>query len=298
LLQILLIWKQLTLVSHQISKQSVVEGKTRAKQYYSKDTKREKNMSILLHGDASFAGQGINYETFGLSDLHHYTTGGTIHIVVNNQIGFTTNPRLSRSSPYCTDLAKFIGAPVFHVNADDPEAVVFVCQLAAEWRFKFKKDVVIDIVGYRRHGHNELDQPFFTQPKMYTKISKQPTGLDIYGKQLIDEKVITEEDFKKVNESCLQHFEEEFEHSKQDKASSLEWFKEDSLWRNFKSEKHHSPVRSTGVESELLEKVGLALSSYPEDFEVHPFLKRILKAKRKMVETGEDVDWSLAEALV
>ena len=283
--------------SHLEAVNPVVEGKTRAKQYYSNDSKREKNISVLLHGDASFAGQGINYETFGLSDLHHYTTGGTLHIVVNNQIGFTTNPRNSRSSPYCTDLAKFVGAPIFHVNADDPEAVVFVCQLSVEWRFKFKKDVVIDIIGYRRHGHNELDQPFFTQPKMYSRISKQPTTLEIYGKKLINENVITEEDFKNQNETCLKYFEKEFEISKSDQSSSLEWFKADSLWRNFKSEKHHSPIRSTGVEEEILKKVGMALSTYPKDFKIHPVIKRILGAKKKMVETGDDIDWSLGEAL-
>ena len=153
--------------SHLEAVNPVVVGKTRAKQYYSKDTERIKNMGVLLHGDGSFSGQGVVYETLHLSDLPNYTTGGTIHIVVNNQVAFTTDPKSSRSSPYCTDVAKALNAPIFHVNGDDMEAVAHVCELAADWRNTFHSDVVVDIVCYRRFGHNEIDEPSFTQPKMY-----------------------------------------------------------------------------------------------------------------------------------
>jgi 2-oxoglutarate dehydrogenase E1 component len=153
--------------SHLEAVNPVVVGKTRAKQYYSKDAERLKNMGVLLHGDGSFSGQGVVYETLHLSDLPNYTTGGTIHIVVNNQVAFTTDPKSSRSSPYCTDVAKALNAPIFHVNADDMEAVAYVCELAADWRNTFHSDVVVDIVCYRRFGHNEIDEPSFTQPKMY-----------------------------------------------------------------------------------------------------------------------------------
>ncbi len=145
----------------------MVEGKTRAKQFYLRDADRSRVMSVLLHGDAAFSGQGVVYETMGFSDLHDYTTGGTIHVIVNNQVGFTADPRHCRSSPYCSDLAKSIQAPIFHVNGDDPEQVCRVMQLAAEWRQRFKKDCVIDIICYRRHGHNEGDDPSMTQPSMY-----------------------------------------------------------------------------------------------------------------------------------
>lgn len=154
--------------SHLEAVNPVVQGKVRAIQFYQNDSKdRSKAIGILLHGDAAFAGQGVVYEALGLSDLPAYTTGGSIHIVVNNQIGFTTDPRFSRSTPYCTDVAKAADAPIIHVNGDDVEAVVYACELASEWRTKFKKDVVIDLVCYRKHGHNEIDQPGFTQPLMY-----------------------------------------------------------------------------------------------------------------------------------
>lgn len=162
--------------SHLEAVDPVVIGKTRAKQYYSNDTDRSKNMAILLHGDGSFSGQGVVYETLHLSDLPNYTIGGTIHIVVNNQVAFTTDPKSSRSSPYCTDVAKALNAPIFHVNGDDVEAVVHACELAAEWRHKFKADVVVDIVCYRRFGHNEIDEPSFTQPNMY-KVSSRSNSL-------------------------------------------------------------------------------------------------------------------------
>ena len=172
----------------------VVQGKTRAEQFYREDHEGQRVMSILLHGDAAFSGQGVVYETFHLSDLPAYTTKGTIHIVVNNQIGFTTDPRFARSSPYCTDVAKVVNAPIFHVNADDAEAVMHVCKVAAEWRHTFQKDVVIDLVCYRRSGHNEMDNPMFTQPLMYQKISKHSKILELYTKEIVRKSIIRQED--------------------------------------------------------------------------------------------------------
>lgn len=162
--------------SHLEAVDPIVQGKTRAEQFYRGDGEGKKVMSILLHGDAAFCGQGVVFETMHLSDLPDYTTHGTIHIVANNQIGFTTDPRHSRSSPYCTDVARVVNAPIFHVNGDDPEAVMHVCNIAAEWRATFHKDVVIDIVSYRRNGHNEIDEPMFTQPLMYRRIKNTPPG--------------------------------------------------------------------------------------------------------------------------
>merc|ERR1719402_1003637 len=180
--------------SHLEAVNPVVQGRTRAEQFYRGDTEGKKVMSILLHGDAAFSGQGVVYETFHLSDLPDYSTKGTIHIVANNQIGFTTDPRFSRSSPYCTDVARVVNAPIFHVNADDPEAVMHVCTVAAEWRSTFHKDVVIDLVCYRRNGHNEIDEPMFTQPLMYKKIKETPNVLDLYSQKLINQGTVTKEE--------------------------------------------------------------------------------------------------------
>ena len=182
--------------SHLEAVNTVVEGKTRAEQDFSGDTDGKRVLPVLLHGDAAFAGQGIVFETFGLSALPGYRTGGTIHVVVNNQIGFTTDPADSRSSPYCTDVAKTVNAPIFHVNGDDVEAVVNCFEIALEWRQKFGRDVVIDIVSYRRHGHNETDEPEFTQPRMYHAVKAHPYLVDVYSKQLISEGVMTAEEIE------------------------------------------------------------------------------------------------------
>uniref|UniRef100_A0AAR2LWP0 2-oxoglutarate dehydrogenase-like, mitochondrial n=1 Tax=Pygocentrus nattereri TaxID=42514 RepID=A0AAR2LWP0_PYGNA len=184
--------------SHLEAVDPVVQGKTKAEQFYRGDTEGKKVMSILMHGDAAFAGQGVVYETFHLSELPSYTTLGTIHVVVNNQIGFTTDPRMARSSPYPTDVARVVNAPIFHVNADDPEAVMYVCRVAAEWRSTFNKDVVIDLVCYRRFGHNEMDEPMFTQPLMYKQIRKQEHVLKKYADKLISEGVVTLQEFEEV----------------------------------------------------------------------------------------------------
>lgn len=281
--------------SHLEAINPVVQGKVRAKQYFSNDTNQNKNMAILIHGDAAFAGQGVNYETLGLSDLPMYSTGGTIHLVFNNQIGFTTNPRLSRSSSYCTDLAKYIEAPIFHVNGDDPEAVVFICKLAAEYRQTFHKDVIVDIIGYRRHGHNEIDMPSFTQPKMYMKIKDHPTTFEIYSKKLIQEKFMTLEEKNEKEKMVMDYFEEKFEKSKENKVSSLEYFKQDSVWMNFKGNDNFSPMRSTGVEKDILKKIGTAITTC--NLNIHSVIKKQLKQKETMFEKGEGFDWATAEAM-
>lgn len=210
--------------SHLEAVDPVVLGKTKALQFYDKDHNGKHSMSILMHGDAAMAGQGVVYETMGFYDLPSYSTGGTIHIVVNNQIGFTTDPRSGRSTPYCTDIAKSINAPVFHVNGDDVEAVTFVMQLAADWRQTFHKDCVIDLVCYRKHGHNETDQPMFTQPIMYKAIAKQKPTAAIYEDMLKEEGSVTAEEIEANKKRVWGILEENYAASKTYKPSSKEWF--------------------------------------------------------------------------
>ncbi|RIB08573.1 oxoglutarate dehydrogenase, E1 component [Gigaspora rosea] len=286
--------------SHLEAVNPVVLGKVRALQHYTGDEKeRHRSMSLLLHGDASFAAQGVVYETMGFHDLPYYTTGGTVHIVINNQIGFTTDPRFARSTPYCTDIAKVVSAPIFHVNGDDAEAVTFVCQLAAEWRQTFKKDVVIDLVCYRKHGHNEVDMPSFTQPRMYKQIAKQTPTLDIYIQKLLDEGTFTKNEIDKHKKWVWDTLEESYNKSKDYKPTSREWLS--SSWHGFKSPKEIAekitPVYSTGSSLESLKHVGDIISSYPKKFNIHPGLERIFKTRAKAIEDGENIDMSTAEGL-
>lgn len=282
--------------SHLEAVDPVVQGKTRAEQFYLGDTQGKKVMSILLHGDAAFAGQGVVYETFHLSDLPDYSTHGTIHIVVNNQIGFTTDPRVARSSPYCTDVARVVNAPIFHVNADDPEAVVHVCNVAAEWRAKFGKDVVVDLVCYRRNGHNEIDEPMFTQPLMYTKIRKQTFTLDQYAKKLIEENVVTEGEVDALREKYEVILTEAYKNTeKEQKMYNKDWL--DSPWSGFFGTRDELKREPTGVSEEILKHIGSQFSTPPPgNFKIHPGIKRILKARLEMVENRQ-VDWALAEAM-
>nr|GMD86094.1 2-oxoglutarate dehydrogenase, mitochondrial-like [Ipomoea batatas] len=281
--------------SHLEAVDPVVIGKTRAKQYYTNDIDRTKNMGILIHGDGSFAGQGVVYETLHLSALPNYTSGGTIHIVVNNQVAFTTDPRSGRSSQYCTDVAKALNAPIFHVNGDDVEAVTRVCELAAEWRQVFHSDVVVDIVCYRRFGHNEIDEPSFTQPKMYTVIRSHPSAQEIYQKKLLDSGVVTKEDIDRIHNKINSILNEEFIASKDHATKKRDWLS--AFWSGFKSPEQLSRVRNTGVKPEILKDVGNAITTLPEDFKPHRAVKRIFADRQKMIETGEGVDWALGEAL-
>ncbi|CAH1762723.1 15254_t:CDS:2 [Entrophospora sp. SA101] len=280
--------------SHLEAVDPVVLGKTRALQFYMNDEKeRLHSMALLLHGDAAFAAQGVVYETIGFHDLPNYTTGGTIHIVVNNQIGFTTDPRFARSTPYCTDIAKVVNAPIFHVNGDDAEAVTFVCQLAAEWRQTFKKDVVIDIVCYRKYGHNEVDQPMFTQPRMYKQIAKQTPTLDQYVHKLLDEGTFSFADIQKHKKWVWDTLEESYTESKDYKPSGREWLS--SSWNELAEE--ITPVYPTGSPLEALHHVGDKISSYPKAFNVHSGLIRILNARSKSIKEEKNIDWPTAEAL-
>jgi 2-oxoglutarate dehydrogenase E1 component len=294
---------QLSLVanpSHLEAEDPIVLGKTRAILHYNNDEKGAVTaMGVLLHGDAAFAGQGIVYETLGFHTLPKYHTGGTIHIIVNNQIGFTTDPRFARSTPYCSDIAKAIDAPVFHVNGDDPEAVNFICQLAADWRAKFHKDVVIDLVCYRKSGHNETDQPFFTQPLMYKRIAQQTPALDKYIEQLLAEKTFTKDDIEEHKAWVWGMLEESFVRSKDYTPSAKEWLT--SAWNGFKSPKELAtevlPHPPTGVDEGVLKKIGETIGEAPEGFHTHKNLQRILAGRTKTVLEGTKIDMSTAEAL-
>ncbi|XP_050670523.1 2-oxoglutarate dehydrogenase complex component E1-like isoform X7 [Leptidea sinapis] len=284
--------------SHLEAVDPVVQGKTRAEQFYRGDNEGKKVMSILLHGDAAFAGQGVVFETMHLSDLPAYTTHGTIHIVANNQIGFTTDPRHSRSSAYCTDVARVVNAPIFHVNGDNPEAVMHVCNVAAEWRATFHKDVVIDIVSYRRNGHNEVDEPMFTQPLMYQKIRNTKPVLEIYSDQLIREGVVTADEVKDVRDKYEKICEDAYNQAKQETHIKYkDWL--DSPWSGFFEGKDPLKMSPTGVVEETLVHIGKRFSSPPPnaaEFEIHKGLLRILKSRMEMVEK-RTVDWALAEAM-
>ncbi|XP_046421044.1 2-oxoglutarate dehydrogenase, mitochondrial isoform X2 [Neodiprion fabricii] len=284
--------------SHLEAVDPVVQGKTRAEQFYRGDGEGKKVMSILLHGDAAFCGQGVVFETMHLSDLPDYTTHGTVHIVVNNQIGFTTDPRHSRSSPYCTDVARVVNAPIFHVNSDDPEAVMHVCKVAAEWRATFHKDVVIDLVSYRRNGHNEIDEPMFTQPLMYRKIRNTPPGLTLYADKLISEKVVTPEEVKDVKEKYEKICEDAYNNAKQETHIKYkDWL--DSPWSGFFEGKDPLKSSPTGIKEDTLVHIGKKMSSPPPnaaEFVIHKGIERILKSRMDMIE-ARTVDWALGEAM-
>uniref|UniRef100_A0A1B6CX51 2-oxoglutarate dehydrogenase, mitochondrial n=1 Tax=Clastoptera arizonana TaxID=38151 RepID=A0A1B6CX51_9HEMI len=284
--------------SHLEAVDPIVQGKTRAEQFYRGDGEGKKVMSILLHGDAAFCGQGVVFETFHLSDLPDYTTHGTIHIVANNQIGFTTDPRHSRSSPYCTDVARVVNAPIFHVNSDDPEAVMHVCNIAAEWRNTFHKDVIVDLVSYRRNGHNEVDEPMFTQPLMYSIIKKTKPGLEKYADQLIGEGVVTEAEVKDVRDKYDKICEEAYSNAqKETHVKYKDWL--DSPWSGFFEGKDPLMVSPTGIKEDTLIHIGKRFSAPPPnaaEFVIHKGIERILKSRMQMVEQ-RTVDWALGEAM-
>merc|ERR1719492_241749 len=284
--------------SHLEAVDPVVQGKVKAEQFYRGDSEGKKVMSILLHGDAAFSGQGIVYETMGMSELPDYSTKGTIHIVANNQIGFTTDPRYSRSSPYCTDVGRVVNAPIFHVNADDPEACIMVANLAAEWRSTWQRDVVIDLVGYRKFGHNEIDEPMFTQPIMYSIIKKHKNILELYSEKLINEGTVTKEETKAVVEKYDKICEEAYKKA-QEATETLHKHWLDSPWSGFFEGKDPLKIGDTGVHEETLQHIGKRFSAGPPnapDFKLHRGIDRILKTRGEMVEARE-VDWAMGEAL-
>ncbi|XP_063934052.1 2-oxoglutarate dehydrogenase-like, mitochondrial [Zophobas morio] len=281
--------------SHLEAVNPVVLGKVRAEQFYRNDHQRQRVVPLLLHGDASFSGQGVVYECLNMSDLPNYSTGGTLHVICNNQIGFTTDPRFSRSSPYCTDVAKSLQAPIFHVNADDAEAVLKVSELAIKWRQKWGEDVVIDIIGYRRHGHNEGDNPAFTQPMMYKAIAKHSPVEKMYKERLLKEGVICEKEYRKLDEDYQRLCKEAFEKSKNEKIRIDDWL--DSRWKGFKAPRNMSLARDTGVSIERLKHIGTVISTVPKGFTSHRGVDRILKARMQTVKSGSGIDWATAEAL-
>jgi 2-oxoglutarate dehydrogenase E1 component len=275
----------------------VVLGKGRAKQDQLKDRERSMVMPLLLHGDAAFAGQGVVAECFGLSGLRGHRTGGSLHVIINNQIGFTTNPRYARTSPYPSDVAKMIEAPIFHANGDDPEAVVYAAKVATEFRQRFHKPVVIDMFCYRRFGHNEGDEPAFTQPIMYEAIAAHPTTLEIYGEKLAGEGVIDKAEVEGAKAQWRAHLEEEFEIGSAYKPNKADWL--DGAWSGLTTPQvsDERRVGTTGVPLAALKEVGERLAAVPPNFHIHRTVKRFLDNRHKAIETGEGVDWALGEAL-
>ena len=274
---------------------AVVVGRARAKQAQRSDSSRKKVLGVLLHGDAAFAGQGIVSEVLAFSQLRGYRTGGTIHVIINNQIGFTTDPAFSRSSPYSTDVAKMVMAPIFHVNADDPEAVIHATRIATEFRQEFGVDVIVDIIGYRRFGHNEGDEPMFTQPKMYKKIKTHPTTRQIYADQLEQEGIISKGGGDQLVAEENERLKEEFDAGisyKPNKADTL-----DGIWSGIKLAQGGPRRGETGVDLEILRKIGESLCKIPDEFNINSKLRRILLQKETMLGLGEGVDWATAEAL-
>lgn len=278
----------------------VVLGKVRAKQDQHNDApdQRTSVLPLLIHGDAAFAGQGVVAECLGLSGLKGHRTGGSIHFIINNQIGFTTDPRFSRSSPYPSDVAKMVEAPIFHCNGDDPEAVVFAAKVATEYRQKFHKPVVIDMLCYRRFGHNEGDEPAFTQPKMYKIIRKHPSTLEIYGKRLVEAGAVKEADLEARKGEFRATLDSEFDVANAYKANKADWL--DGRWSGLKSvrEDEDDPRRGrTGVPAETLREIARQITKVPANFRLHRTIQRFLDNRAKAIETGEGLDWATAEAL-
>jgi 2-oxoglutarate dehydrogenase E1 component len=275
----------------------VVLGKVRAKQDQRGDKERVTVLPLLIHGDAAFAGQGVVAECFGLSGLKGHRSGGSIHFIVNNQIGFTTSPIWARSSPYPSDVAKMIEAPIFHANGDDPESVVFAAKIATEFRQKFKKPVVIDMFCYRRFGHNETDEPAFTQPLMYKRIGSHQTVVNIYGQRLIAQGVISQDEFDTMKADYRQRLEDAMAVATGYKANKADWL--DGRWSGLKAAADQEDARrgATGVEVGRLKDLGLKLTKAPKTFAVHKTMQRVLDSRRKMIEEGHGLDWATAESL-
>jgi 2-oxoglutarate dehydrogenase E1 component len=285
--------------SHLEAVDPVVVGKVRARQDTGGDTQRRSSvMAILMHGDAAFAGQGLVYETLAMSQLIGYRTGGTIHLIVNNQIGFTTVPAHAYSGLYCTDVAKSIQAPVLHVNGDDPEAVVFCARMAAEYRMRFAADIVLDIVCYRRHGHNETDEPAFTQPVMYRAINQTKTTRTLYAERLAAEGTVPAAEAQAMWDSLAKTLEDANEAGKSYKPNKADWL--EGHWSGFLPPEREDMIHVeelTAVPEAVLRKVGAALSRVPAGFELNSKIARQLEAKKAMIDSGGGIDWATGEAL-
>jgi len=281
--------------SHLEAVNPVVLGKARAKQEQYDDDTRRSVMPILLHGDAAFAGQGVVAECFGLSGLTGHRTGGTMHIVINNQIGFTTAPHFSRSSPYPTDIALMVEAPIFHVNGDDPEAVVHAARVATEFRQKFAKDVVLDIFCYRRFGHNEGDEPMFTQPFMYKTIKKHKTTLQLYSERLIADGLMPKSEIENCKDNFQKILNNEFDAGKDYKPNKADWL--DGRWSHLNQNKENYQRGSTSISSKSFDQISKALTKKPKNFQLHKTVERQLIGKAEILKAGEALDWATGEAL-
>jgi 2-oxoglutarate dehydrogenase E1 component len=281
--------------SHLEAVDPVVLGKVRAKQTQRGKGGIDKVMGLMMHGDAAFAGQGTVAETLDLSELRDYQTGGTIHVIVNNQIGFTTNPVYSRSGPYCSEMAKIIQAPILHVNGDDPEAVVHVARIATEFRQEFKSDAVIDMFCYRRFGHNEGDEPAFTQPRMYAAIAKHPTTRAIYAERLVDNGIVTKEEAEGLVTHLHDQLETDFEAASSYKPNKADWL--EGAWTGLEAKRGEYIRGETAVPIETLTEIGQKITEIPDDFNANSKIIRQFKAKRKRIESGDGIDWATAEAL-
>ncbi|HSC19928.1 MAG TPA: 2-oxoglutarate dehydrogenase E1 component [Rhizomicrobium sp.] len=282
--------------SHLEAEDPVVLGKARAKQFQLGDTDTHASvLPLLLHGDAAFAGQGVVAECFAMSGTKGYKTGGTVHFIVNNQIGFTTSPAYARSSPYPSDVALMVQAPIFHVNGDDPEAVVHCARVASEFRQLFHKDVVVDMFCYRRFGHNETDEPAFTQPQMYRAIREHPTTLELYSRKLIGEGTVSDEDVRAMVGGFNARLDAEFEAAKSHRPNRADWL--DGRWTGFEKAPEGDRRGETAASTESLQRVGRAISTVPEEFHLHRTIARQLQAKATMLQTGQAIDWATGEAL-
>jgi len=280
--------------SHLEAVNPVVLGQTRAKQFFHQDKERNKVIPILIHGDAAFAGQGVVAECFAMSGLPGHNTGGTIHIIVNNQIGFTTSPRFARSSPYPSDVAKMVDAPIIHANGDNPEAVVYAARIATDFRLKFNRDVVVDLICYRRFGHNEGDEPSFTQPLMYEKIRSHPSTVKVYGKSLVDEKTISNESLDNSIKKFKDLLDDQFKNAK-DYKPKIAWF--EGTWSAYKPEKGKDKRGVTGADTKKLLSISEKINSLPENLNLHRTIVKILNQRKEAVKNGSNIDWSTAEAL-
>ncbi len=281
--------------SHLEAVNPVVLGKARAKQDQLGDQNRTTVLPVLLHGDAAFAGQGVVAECLGLSGLRGHKTGGTMHLVVNNQIGFTTAPHFSRSSPYPTDIALMVEAPIFHVNGDDPEAVVHAAKVATEFRQRFHKDVVIDMFCYRRFGHNEGDEPMFTNPVMYNRIKEHRTTLDLYSKRLVRDGLMPEVEIEDMKAAFQTHLNEEFENGRSYRPNKADWL--DGQWSHLDRESEEYQRGKTAITTKTMDEIGTALTRVPEGYPLHRTVGRLIETKRRMFESQKGFDWSTAEAL-
>ncbi len=280
--------------SHLEAVNPVVLGQTRAKQYFHKDKERNKVIPILIHGDAAFAGQGVVAECFAMSGLPGHNTGGTIHIIVNNQIGFTTSPRFARSSPYPSDIAKMVEAPIIHVNGDDPEAVVYAARIATDFRLKFNRDVVIDLICYRRFGHNEGDEPSFTQPLMYKKIRSHPSTIKVYGEKLVKEESITDDYLKKLIKEFKDLLDDQYKNAKNYKPK-IEWF--EGTWSRYKPARGKDKRGVTGYDVKKLKNISEKINTIPKEINIHKTIAKVLENRKSNVNNEEKIDWSTAEAL-